>query len=154
MKTESIKRLMDDVLSSLPRPYTEHVIEDVFCAIELTTKWHKRYDDLCEEFGKTVTNTLGGYWIGRALGKVGKRQITSRRSKLLGSYSILDADAPPPPARKPKQSEAAQLMSDYYQANKDKLPASIRKHRELIIELLMDGLSLEQAFAMALDSGA
>ena len=45
-------------------------------------------------------------------------------------------------------------MSDYYQAHKDKLPPSIRMHRELIIELLMDGVSAEQAFAMALDNGA
>jgi len=45
-------------------------------------------------------------------------------------------------------------MSDYYQAHKHKFPASIRKRRELIIELLMDGLSPEQAFAMALDDGA
>jgi hypothetical protein len=153
MKTANIKRLMEDVLSSLPRPYTEHVIEEVFVAIEYSPKLRKNYDDLCDEFGKTVTNSLGGYWIGRALGKVGERQVTSHKTTLLGSYSILDSDAPPPPARKPNQSEAASLMSEYYQSHKTETPPTIRKHRELIIQLLMDGMSPAEAFAAALDGG-
>jgi hypothetical protein len=153
MKTASIKRLVEDVLSSLPRPYTEHVIEDVFVAIEQNPNLRKKYDDLCDEFGTTVTNSLGGYWIGRALGKVGERQVTSQRTTLLGSYSILDADAPPP-ARKPNKSEAASMMSDYYQSHKDKLPPDIRRCRDLIIQLLMDGMRPAEAFAAALSDGA
>jgi hypothetical protein len=154
MKTESIKQLMDEALSSLPQPYTENVIEDVFYEIELNANWYKRYSDLCAEFGKNVTNSLGGYWIGRSLGKVGNRQTTSRRSKLIGAYSILDADAPPPPKRKPNRTDATKLMSDYYYSNKEILPADITRRREVIIELIMDGMAPGQAFATALDQSA
>jgi hypothetical protein len=154
MKTGGVKRLIEGVLSSLPRPYTEHVIEDVFAAIEHNPKLRRKYDALCDEFGKSVTNSLGGYWIGKALGKVGERQVASHRTTLLGSYSILDADAPPPPVRKPNESEAGSMMFDYYQSHKDQLPPSVRRHRELIIQLLMDGMSPAEAFAMALRDGA
>jgi hypothetical protein len=40
-----------------------------------------------------------------------------------------------------------QLMSDYFQKHKATLPPSIRKHREQIIELLMAGVSAEEAFS-------
>lgn len=153
MRTASIKRLVEDVLSSLPRPYTGHVIEDVFVAIENSPHLRKKYDELCDEFGRTVANSLGGYWIGRALGKVGERQVTSQRTTLLGSYSVLDADAPSP-GRKPNKSEAASMMSDYYRSHKDELPPDIRRHRELIIQLLMDGLPPAEAFAAAFSNGA
>jgi len=146
--------LVEDVLSSLPRPYTEHVIEDVFVAIEQNPKLRKKYDELCDEFGRTVANSLGGYWIGRTLGKVGERQVTSQKTTLIGSYSILDADAPPPPTRKPNQSEASLMMSEYYKSHKDVLPPGIRRCRELIIQLIMDGMSAAEAFAAALSDTA
>ena len=145
--------MVNEVLDSLPRPYTEDVIDEVFFTIERTPKWLKEYDDNCAELGKTVVNTWGGRWIGIALGKAGERQVPSRKSKLLSSYSVLDADAPPP-IRKPKQAEAAQIMSDYYQQHKTHLPADIRKHRDPIIELLMEGVPVEQAFALVMNGDA
>jgi hypothetical protein len=50
------------------------------------------------------------------------------------------------------QEQATRLMSDYYQANKNILPASIKHKREEIIALIMDGVSAEEAFFQA--SGA
>jgi hypothetical protein len=44
-------------------------------------------------------------------------------------------------------------MSEYYQSHKTETPPTIRKHRELIIQLLMDGMSPTEAFAAALDGG-
>ena len=44
------------------------------------------------------------------------------------------------------QEQATQLMSDYYQADKNILPVSIKHKREEIIALLMDGVSEEEAF--------
>lgn len=147
MRTARVKKLVNDVLDSLPRPYTEHVIDDVFFAIEHNATWRKAYEGSCAELGKAVVHNWGGHWIANALGKVGEREVPSRKNRLLGSYSLLDADAPPP-KRKPTQAEAAQIMSDYYQQHRGALPTDIRKHRELIIELLMDGVPVEQAFAM------
>ena len=49
-----------------------------------------------------------------------------------------------------KKSEASQLMSKFYQSNKDLYPDSIKNYREEIITLLMEGFSPEVAFEQAL----
>jgi hypothetical protein len=152
MKTAGVKALVREVLSDLPTPYSEHVIEDVFVAIENSPRWRDEYDALTGSLGKTVVNTWGGFWIANAIGKVGERQMPSKRSTLLGSYSILDTDAKTI-VRKPKESEALQLMADYYQSHKSELPSEVRKHREYIVELLMEGVPAAKAFAMVLESG-
>lgn len=149
MKTAGVKALMREVLADLPTPYTEHVIEDAFAAIESTPRWLAQYNLLVGDLGKTVVNTWGGFWIAKELGKAGERQMTSQRTSLLGSYSILDTDAKTV-LRKPKESEALQLMADYYQSHKSELPPAIRKQREYIIELLMEGVPVAEAFSMVL----
>lgn len=50
--------------------------------------------------------------------------------------------------RKPKESEALQLMANYYKAHKAELPKDIHKHRNLLVDLLMEGMSPEEAFQM------
>ena len=40
-------------------------------------------------------------------------------------------------------------MSSHYQKHRDALPKGIEAHRELIIELLVEGLSAEEAFEAA-----
>ena len=148
-KTKDVRGLVTEALQSLPQPYSEHIIDDVFFAIESTPRWHMEYEALCRTHTKTVVNTLGGYWIGRALGKRGKKQVPSQKSSLIGSYSILDTDARPP-STKPKEPEARQLTSQYFQANKATLPPlpEMKKHRESIVELIMDGLTPQEAFAL------
>src|SRR4051812_31153616 len=93
MRTSAVQALMRKVLATLPQPYSEHVIDDVFFAIESNPEWLRVYESLCTSLGKTVVNTWGGYWVGKALGKVGEREVASRKSKLIGSYSLLDTDA-------------------------------------------------------------
>lgn len=153
MRTADVKALVREVLESLPKLHSEHVIDDVFCAIERKPEWLNRYASECESLGKTVVNTWGGYWVANALGKVGEHQVPAKKSTLIGSYSLLDTDTKTI-LRKPKEAEALQLMFDYYQAHKSELPTDIRKHRELIVELLMEGMSPADAFAMVLKSGA
>ncbi|MDD2179443.1 hypothetical protein OIN59_18555 [Acidovorax sp. D2M1] len=48
-----------------------------------------------------------------------------------------------------KETKALELMSSYYQENKKDLPKSIRESREQILELIMEGLSPEEAFSQA-----
>jgi hypothetical protein len=153
MKTSKVRKLVHEALDFLPKPYTEHVIDEVFLAIEQNPKWRQRYDDACAELGKMVVNNWCGYWIANALGKIGERSVPSKKSTLIGAYSILDTDAKPP-AHKPKKPEALQMMSDYYRAHRAELPADVSKYRELIIEFLMEGMSPEEAFAMVLKRGA
>lgn len=151
MKTSGVKAMVREVLETLQTPYTEHVIDDVFQAIELNRRFLSRYHALCDELGKTVVNNWCGQWVAHALGKTGEVQVPSRRSTLIGSYSLLDADAATV-ARKPNEDEALQLMSDYYRANKDRLPADIRLHRDAIVELIMAGVSAENAFSAVMRS--
>jgi hypothetical protein len=58
------------------------------------------------------------------------------------------------PRKKVKESEALQLMSEHYQANKLGLPKNVREYRELIIELIMEGFLPEDAFAQAMEPAA
>jgi hypothetical protein len=58
------------------------------------------------------------------------------------------------PRRKVKEERALQMMAVYFQRNKATLSPSIRGQRDLIIELLMEGFSEEDAFANAELRGA
>ena len=147
MKTDGVKKLVNTAMSLLPQPLTEDVIDDVFMEIENEAELRTEYDELCRQLGKTKVNTWGGYWIANALGKTGAQQIRSKRSKLLYSYPQLTAAATAS-SGKHKEPEALQLMSDYYQANKTRLSPSVRNHRELIVEMIIEGVPVEQVFAM------
>lgn len=57
------------------------------------------------------------------------------------------------PRKKAKEQKALELMAEHYKNNRSTLPASVRDHRELIVELLMDGFSPEDAFAQAQSNG-
>jgi hypothetical protein len=149
MRTAEVKLLMREVLATLPKPYSDHVIDDVFGAVERNRGWRQRYETQCDSLGKAVVNAWGGYWVANALGKVGEHQVPSKKSSLIGSYSVLDTDAKTV-MRKPKDGEARQVMADYYRAHQAELPSEIRKHRELIVELLMEGMPVAEAFQMVL----
>jgi hypothetical protein len=149
MRTAEVKLLMREVLATLPKPYSEHVIDDVFGAVERNRGWKQRYETQCETLGKPVVNAWGGYWVANVLGKAGQQQVPSKKSSLINSYSVLDTDAKAV-ERKPKDGEARQLMADYYHAHQAELPAEIRKHRELLVELLMEGMPVPDAFQMVL----
>jgi hypothetical protein len=151
MRTAGVKKLVSLALESLPKPYTEDVIDDVFFAIESNDTFKVEYEGLCADLGKTVVNTWGGYWIANSLGKFGLQQIPTKKSTLINSYSKLTASATATNGTR-KEAVALQLMSDYYKEHKAKLPKNISKHRELIVELLVKGLSPEQAFTMVQES--
>lgn len=55
--------------------------------------------------------------------------------------------------RKPrKKDDATKLMAEFYFCNKKSLPPSIQLQRDSIIELLMEGISVEDAFSQALEN--
>jgi hypothetical protein len=152
MRTAGIKRLVEEVLASLPKPHTEDVIDDVFHAIEQRADWRQQYDDLSTDLGKTVVNTWGGFWIASSEGRSGVQQVPARKSKLIESYSKL-TQAADKAGKKRKEPDALKTMSDYYRANKAKLPSSIVDCREVIVELLMEGIAAEEAFSKAKSNG-
>jgi hypothetical protein len=150
MKTAGVKALVEAVLETMPRPYSEHVIDEVFGLIEHTPRWRAEYDALCEKLGRESTNNAVGHWVAAALEKTGKKQVPGTRSSLNGSYSILDTDMSL--MRKPTEEQALQRMSEYYMANRSSLPATIRDHRDEIVALIMAGRPVADAFAMVLGS--
>ncbi len=48
---------------------------------------------------------------------------------------------------KPRREQATQIMSEHYKQHRARYPASITGQRELIIQLLMEGMEPEAAFA-------
>ncbi len=157
MRTLAVKQLVERALAALPRPHTEDVIDDVFLAIERNPAWLLEYNTLCTDLGKSVVNTWGGFWVANHEGKPGVQQVATVKSTLISSYSRLSSDAArrfvQAPGKKRKEVDALKLLSEYYHAHKADLPRNIRDYREAILELLTEGLSVEQAFAEATRTG-
>lgn len=152
MITIDVRTLVREVLDTMPAPYSHHVIDEVFAAIEHQPDWRHRYDALCSSLGRDVVNNWGGRWIALTLEKVGEKQVPSQKSKLIRSYSILDTDATV--VRKPNKAEALQLMSDYYKSHRAELPRDVRERRDLIVALLLEGVPVEEAFAEAMKNAS
>jgi hypothetical protein len=148
MRTSPVKALVNEILATIPQPYTEHIIDDVFFVIETSPEWRGVYESLCSTLGKSVVNNWSGYWVAKALDKCCEQQVASKRSSLIMSYSLLNTNARTA-RKKPTEDVALQLMADYYRANKAELPSDIRQLRESIIELIMAGMSAEKAFSEA-----
>ena len=148
--TAGIKSLVDDALERVPRPLTDDVIDEVFHVIETTPSMRRRYDVLCGERGTTPVNTWGGFWIARAVERVGHVQVPARKSSLIGSYSKLDQPAPPRKGKKFAEEAARQAVFDYYLAHKANMPTGVTSLREEIVSLVIEGHPPAEAFAMAL----
>ena len=60
-KTEGVNHFVHDVLQTIPEPYREDIIEDVFISVEKNPVWFMQYKQLCDELGKNVVNV----WIAK-----------------------------------------------------------------------------------------
>lgn len=58
------------------------------------------------------------------------------------------------PQKRVPESKALEVMAEHYQQHKHELPASIRQHRELLVEMIMEGFTAEEAFAHVLNATA
>lgn len=150
MLTAGVKRLMELALHSLPVPHTEDVIDDVFFAIEKNPKLRQDYEDLCIDLSKSTVNKWGGFWIANHEGRSGDQQVPSKKSTLIGAYSKLTGPATKKSGVKIKEADARQQMSNYFFAHKSELPERIKLSREMIIDLLMEGFPVEDAFSTVL----
>ena len=148
MRTAGVQALVREVLESLPRPYTEHVIEDVFHAIEHQAEWRGLYDAECEDLGAHTVNSWVGRCIATELGRTGETQVPSRRCSLIESYALLDAEL-----ERPNEEQARRLVFDYYVPNKEELPPWIRDKRETIVQRVMEGMTVAEAFADVVRAG-
>jgi hypothetical protein len=153
MRTTRLKSLIEEVLKTVPKPYTEGVIEDVFVAIENDPRWKKQYDDLRYNLHKNVVNPWGGFWIAHLTGRIAGEQVSASRTSLIESYAKL-AKGPATKKAKVKEPEALKAMSAYFFTNKETLPAAVRENRSLILELIKAGFGVAEAFAMSLEKPA
>ena len=153
MRTVRLKLLIEEVLGTIPKPYTEDVIEDVFVAIENNPRWRREYEDLHYNLGKNMVNPWGGFWVAHLTGRVPGEQVSASRSSLIRTYAKL-AKGPKVANKKVKEPEALKVMSEYFFANRDTLPPDVREHRSLIVELIKSGLAVTDAFAKALEKPA
>ncbi|MES2625368.1 MAG: hypothetical protein V4628_08825 [Pseudomonadota bacterium] len=165
MKTIDVKKLVTEVLKSLPQPYSENIIDEVFFAIEINDRLFRRYSECCADLGRVKVNTAGANWVRKELGKPTLREVPAKLSKLIGTYSVLDIKATPvrkkAVANKPKrvtttakkraEVDARKLLSDYYMANKPSLPPQIGLYREEILKLIRSGVPVANAFEQAFD---
>jgi hypothetical protein len=153
MRTVRLKLLIEEVLGTIPKPYTEDVIEDVFVAIENNPRWRREYEDLHYNLGKNTVNPWGGFWVAHLTGRVAGEQVSASRSNLIHSYAKL-AKGPKVANKKVKEPEALKAMSEYFFANRDTLPPTVREHRALIVELIKAGYAVTDAFTKALEKPA
>jgi hypothetical protein len=148
--TIRLKQLVEQVLDSLPKPHTEHVIEDVFFAIEGEPAWRSSYDRMVYDCGKAAVNSWAAFWVAHAEKRTGEERRTASRGTLIDSYSPLVTPTGKL-NKKVKEPEALKAMHDHFLAHRAELPPAIRDYREMIIALIMDGVGTEAAFAKALD---
>ena len=88
-KTDGVAELVRVILQTLPKPYGENIIEDVFVAIEQSPNWLKRYQELEAQLGKQVLNQFIGWHTRAQTGYNTIQQVTATRCYLAGSYSKL-----------------------------------------------------------------
>jgi hypothetical protein len=88
-KTKEVLELVRDVLQTMPRPYSEDVIEDVFVAIEQNPLWHQRYTEQSAELRDWVVNNWIGKYTKRLTGMENIREVGATRTNLIKNYTKL-----------------------------------------------------------------
>jgi len=89
LKTEGVKQLVHIVLQTIPEPYREDIIEDVFLMIENKPDLLLQYKQLCEELKKDVVNVWIAKYTKKNTGLNSDEIKTAKRSELIHSYTKL-----------------------------------------------------------------
>jgi uncharacterized protein (DUF433 family) len=87
-RTAGVKNLVEKVLATLPTPYSEDVIDEVFQAIEANPAWLAVYRGLLNDLGSKVVNQAVRSWTSKAVGRTKDHEALAR-SKLIKSYAKL-----------------------------------------------------------------
>jgi hypothetical protein len=88
-RTAGIRDLIDEVLKTLSRPYSEDVTDDVFSAIEHNASWRTRYEGLVRQMDRNTVNTWLANWVREISGRNSQSPQVPARSGLIESYSKL-----------------------------------------------------------------
>jgi len=170
MKIVDLKKIISEVLATMPKPHSADVIDEVYLAIEQNDRLFRIYSQCSINLGRAKVNAAGDSWIRKELGRTVLREAPAQLSKLIDSYSVLNIKAAATPKKpagtgtKPKtksitakkrvEQDARQALSDYYMANKASLPQQITLFREEILALIKAGVPVAEAFERAFDEEA
>jgi hypothetical protein len=88
-KTAGVERLVRDALHQISEPYGEDIIEDVCLVIERNADLLQRYEALSTDLRRGVVNNWIGQYTKQIVGMQTIRQVDSKRSKLITSYTKL-----------------------------------------------------------------
>jgi hypothetical protein len=155
MKLVDLKKIISEVLATLPKPHSADVVDEVFLAIEQNDRLFRIYSECSINLGRAK--------VKKELGRTTSREAPAQLSKLIDTYSVLNIKAAAAPRKlagagtKPKgktitakkrlEQDARQLMSDYYTANRASLPPTITLYRTEILALIRAGVPVADAFA-------
>jgi hypothetical protein len=149
MSSLRLKQLVAEVLGANTPHDAEDVIEHVFVEIETKPQWRKKYDAASYDLGKDSAVAWTGFWVSHLTQRTGDQRQPAARSTLIESFTRLVAPADKR-GKKLKEPEAVQAMHEHFTAHRETLPASVREHRDVIVDLIMDGITPEAAFTKAL----
>lgn len=144
--TLPIRDLVATALESIPRPYSEDLIDDVFLTIQQAPTLLAEYQRLNAHYGRQRLNTMVGKWTGKLVERRGERQVPRKRNTLADSYSILDRPAPPRQTRKQIEHAAREEVFTFFKAHKAALPEAMPRHRDELVRRVMEGDLVEDAF--------
>ena len=150
MSSIRLKQLVAEVLKSGIDAKAENVIEEVFVAIEANPGWSQTYKAASYGLGKDVAPAWAGFWIAHLTQRVGDERETAARTTLIESFTRLVGPAATR-GKKVKEPDAVAAMHEHFIAHRDSLPGDVRTHRDVIVALIMDGLTPQAAFAAALE---
>lgn len=87
--TEGVKVLVEEVCRTLPDPYDEDVIREVFFAIEGNAQWMRRYQQLCRVLTSDVVNQWGGRYVKDLTGLNSIREVDVEKGHIIKNYTKL-----------------------------------------------------------------
>lgn len=95
-KTQPIKVLLEDVLSTMKPPYSENITDEVCLAIAQNRQWKARYDALVKQLSHDPVNNspdVVNNWIGRylsiILGRKSGDSLKASVGSIIKSYKKL-----------------------------------------------------------------
>lgn len=93
-KTEGVKILVREVLSTIHEPYGEDITLEVFKKIEDNPEWFRQYQSLSNDLSDDLTDWIVNNWIGKYVasetGMKALREVpVNGRCKLITSYAKL-----------------------------------------------------------------
>ena len=93
-KTEGVEILVKEVLATIPEPYGEDIILEVFQKIDVNPEWRLRYNSLSNDLSDDLTDWIINNWIGKYVssetGMKSLREVSAgEKCSLITSYSEL-----------------------------------------------------------------